>query len=84
MMDTRPDTRREVAERFRALRHDALLTQRMMADAVGICRTSISEIESCRVRLWLGTWEKFHVMESLFRRGAIDPHKDWQDWIKFR
>lgn len=83
-MDPRPCTTAEIAERFRALRRDALLTQRMMSDVVGICRPSISEIENCRVLIWPSTWRKFYQMESKFRRGEIDPHRDWQDWMRFR
>jgi len=56
----------------------------MMSDVVGICRPSISEIENCRVLIWPSTWRKFYQMESKFRRGEIDPHRDWQDWMRFR
>jgi predicted transcriptional regulator len=84
MTDTRPLFRSEVAERFRNLRRDAFLTQRMLADVVGLYQPTISRIETCRVMLWPSTWRKFPLVEDKFQQGLIDPHQDWTDWMKFR
>jgi Helix-turn-helix domain len=73
----------EIAQRFRALRQDAFLTQRMLSDAVGLCRPTISRIENCRTMIWPSTWRRFATMERLFRRGEIDPYADWHDWARF-
>jgi DNA-binding XRE family transcriptional regulator len=83
MIDERPALRTEIAERFKALRRDAFLTQEAMAAAVGLCQQTISEIENCHVMIWPSTWRKFAVMERLFRQGRIDPYADWCDYRRF-
>lgn len=58
-MEFRSNERLAVAERFRALRRKALLTQARLGLNIGICRQTVSEIESQRVRLHSSTWEDF-------------------------
>jgi DNA-binding XRE family transcriptional regulator len=41
----RPDDKAEIARRFKRLRRRSLLTQRWLAELIGICRQAVSEIE---------------------------------------
>ena len=63
-MVTRPDDRGEIGGRFRKLRCLSHLTQRQLAELVGICRQSVSEIERHHVMLRRSTWNRFVDLET--------------------
>ena len=66
-MDTRPWEKFEIAERFKALRRKALLSQTRLAGILGICRQSVCEIEKLRVMPHYATWDRFCELERKHR-----------------
>ena len=55
-----PQAKAAIAERFRALRKKAFMSQSDLGDALGICRQSVNAIENCHV------WPHFTTMERFF------------------
>ena len=62
-MDKRPWKKSEIAQRFRALREKALLTQKRLGEIIKVCRQSICEIESGQVMPHPATWDRFCDLE---------------------
>jgi DNA-binding XRE family transcriptional regulator len=63
----RPDDRRLVARRFRALRLRALLTQAHLGTILDLRRQSVNEIENCRVMPHAKSWDHFCALENRHR-----------------
>lgn len=63
-MELRPDDKVVIAKRFRRLRRKSLLTQKLLASLIGVCRQSVSEIENRRVLPHDRTWERFRNLET--------------------
>jgi DNA-binding XRE family transcriptional regulator len=76
-MDTRPWKKSEIAERFKALRRKAPLTQKRLGEIINLCPQSISEIENCRVMPHETTWERFRELEWKHNRPAIVMPTVW-------
>ena len=76
-MEFRPDDRLTVAERFMALRRKEHFTQARLGQILGVCRQSVWEIESQRVRLHRSTWDRFVEFEERHMQPAIDLPKHW-------
>ena len=55
---------RTIAERFRALRQKARITQKRLGDIIGVCRQSVNEIENNRVMPHCSTVERFKELEA--------------------
>jgi DNA-binding XRE family transcriptional regulator len=68
--EERPDDRREIASRFRAVRQQGHLTQAELAVQIAICRQSVSEAENCRVKPRASTWLRFLDLERRYKEGA--------------
>lgn len=60
----RPEDSREIARRMKRLRRRSHLTQRVLAEQIGICRQAISEIENRRVKPHESTWDRFTALEA--------------------
>ena len=76
-MDTRPWERAETAERFRALRRKALLTQKKLGELIRLCRQSVSEIENAHVMPHAETWGRFHDLETKHNQPQIILPAHW-------
>jgi len=76
-MEFQPCEKSEVAERFRALRRKARLKQSRLAEIIGICRQSVSEIENARVMLHHSTWERFVDLETRHYQPLISFPEHW-------
>jgi DNA-binding XRE family transcriptional regulator len=76
-MDSRQWEKSETAERFKALRRKSLMTQRQLGQIIGICRQSVSEIESARVMPHSATWERFVALETKHNRPPITFPDRW-------
>lgn len=76
-MRSRPWEKTEVAERFRALRRKAYLSQARLARIIGICRQTVSEIENCHVWPHHSTLGKFHSYEEKCNQPPIDLPAHW-------
>jgi DNA-binding XRE family transcriptional regulator len=76
-MDTRPWEKSETAERFKALRRKARIKQSHLAEIIGICRQSISEIENARVMPHPSTWNHFCELEARHNQPKIDLSGNW-------
>jgi len=76
-MEFRPDDRLAVAERFMALRGKEHFTQEALGKLLGICRQSVWEIESQRVRLQRSTWVRFVEFEARHMQPAMELPKLW-------
>jgi DNA-binding XRE family transcriptional regulator len=67
--EERPDDKREIAARFRAVRQQGHLTQAELAVQIAICRQSVSEAENCRVKPHASTWLRFLDLERRYKEG---------------
>jgi plasmid maintenance system antidote protein VapI len=76
-MEFRPKDRFVVAERFIGLRTKAHFTQARLGQLLGVCRQTVSEIESQRVRLHRSTWDRFVEFESKHKQPPIDLQGHW-------
>lgn len=72
-MDTKPDDNFAIAERFKALRQKAHMTQARLAKIVGICRQCVNEVENLRVKPHEATWNKFRELERKHEEGGKRP-----------
>jgi DNA-binding XRE family transcriptional regulator len=54
------------------------MTQRVLADLVGVCRQSISEIENARVMPNHSTWKNFCDLETAHNQPEIVLPAHWQ------
>jgi DNA-binding XRE family transcriptional regulator len=83
-MDSRPSEKREIAERFKALRRQSGLAQSQLGNLIGICRQSVSEIENEHVLARDSTWHRFceYVeIRQLSERMAGLPENYWRDCL---
>jgi DNA-binding XRE family transcriptional regulator len=62
--DPRPDHTAQIAHRFKTLRSRSLLTQRQLAELIGLRRQAVSDIECRRVIPHLSTWNRFVDLEK--------------------
>jgi DNA-binding XRE family transcriptional regulator len=60
----RPLDKTEIAGRFTTLRRHTSLTQRELAELIGIGRQAVSEIENKRTLPHCGTWRRFAALEA--------------------
>lgn len=74
----RPNDKAEIARRFKALRRRARLTQRWLAESIGICRQAVSEIENKRTMPHFGTWDNFVVLEAKHMQPKLKLPVHWQ------
>jgi DNA-binding XRE family transcriptional regulator len=72
-MRVRPEYKAAVAERFKALRRRARITQAQLGDILGICRQSVNEIENSRVMPQYSTLDKFTQLEARHERERREP-----------
>ena len=77
-MEFRPDHKFVVARRFKALRRKATLSQSLLGEIIGICRQSISEIETAKVMPHESTWARFSELEARHKQPKIRMHIDWR------
>jgi len=77
-MDSRPWEKSETARRFRALRRKARVSQSLLAEIIGICRQSVSEIENRRVMPHPSTWARFSELEATHKQPKIRMRIDWR------
>ncbi len=68
-MDSRPDDKRTIARRFRALRRRALLSQADLANLVCVSRSTVNRIENQGARPHPTTWEVFNDLEDRHKAG---------------
>ncbi len=78
-MDTRPWEKSETAERFRALRRKAVLSQSLLGEIIGVCRQSVSEIENAHVMPHPSTWDNFCALETKHNQPPISSTVHWPD-----
>ena len=76
-MDRRPWKKSEIAQRFRALREKALLTQKRLGEIIKVCRQSVNEIEGGRVMPQPTTWQRFVELEWKHNRPPICMPTHW-------
>jgi DNA-binding XRE family transcriptional regulator len=76
-MDARPWGRSEIADRFKALRRKALLTQKYLGSLIGVDRKTINRIENLRTLPWPRTWRNFTELESRHKQPKFEPPKHW-------
>ena len=57
-----------IAERFRALRRKAHITQAQLGDILDICRQAVNEIENSRVMPHYSTADRFSDLEARHER----------------
>lgn len=74
----KPDDKAEIARRFKALRRRARLTQRWLAELIGICRQAVSEIENKRTLPRFSTWDSFAALEAKHMQPRIKLPVHWQ------
>ena len=74
----RPGDRAEIAHRFKVLRWQADLTQRRLAEVIGICRQAVSDIENERTLPNLATWGRFTTLEGKHMAGRTVPSGPWE------
>ena len=76
-MDTRPWEKTEIANRFKALRHKARLTQLELGYFIHIDRKSVCRIENLRTMPGPRTWRRFAEFESKHNQPKIELPKHW-------
>ena len=78
-MNSRPWEKSETAERFKALRRKARVSQSLLGTIIGTCRQSISEIENAHVMPHPSTWARFSELEAKHNAPKIvlPVHWDW-------
>ena len=69
-----PEARAEIARRFLTLRKRALLTQSHLGLFIGLCRQSVSAIESRRVWPHHTTMERFADFEAKLPTNCFPTH----------
>ena len=74
----RPDERAEIASRFKKLRQRARLTQRWLAELIGICRQAVSDIENRRTLPHYSTWDRFAAQETKYKQARIKLPLHWR------
>jgi DNA-binding XRE family transcriptional regulator len=74
----RPDDKTEVARRFKALRRRAFLTQRWLAEYIGVSRQAVSEIENKRALPHFSTWDSFAALEAKHMQPRIKLPVHWE------
>lgn len=77
-MDARPWEKSETARRFKALRRKARVSQSLLAESIGICRQSVSEIENRHVMPHPSTWARFSELEATHKKPKIRMPKHWR------
>jgi len=63
----RNPNRGEIARRFKKLRSRSFLTQKQLAELIGICRQAVSDIERRHVVPHISTWNRFADLEARHR-----------------
>jgi len=76
-VDTRPWEKAEIAERFKALRWEALLTQEHLARLIGADRKTICRIESLRSMPRPRTWRRFAQLEARHNQPKVELPEHW-------
>ena len=76
-MDSRPWERSEIAERFKALRRKAILSQSHLGRIIRISRQTISEIENVHVMPHPSTWNRFCELEARHNQPRMDLPEHW-------
>jgi DNA-binding XRE family transcriptional regulator len=74
----RPDDKAEVARRFKALRRRSHLTQRWLAELIGVCRQAVSDIENKKALPRCTTWDRFVAREAKQRKARIKLPVHWR------
>jgi DNA-binding XRE family transcriptional regulator len=74
----RPQDKAEIARRFRALRRRARLTQRCLAELIGVCRQAVSEIENKKTLPHYTTWDRFAAREAKQKEARITLPVHWR------
>jgi len=74
----RPDDKAEIARRFMAVRRRAFLTQRWLAELIGLSRQAVSEIEHQQVMPHHTTWDRFAALEAKHKLAQIELPVHWQ------
>jgi hypothetical protein len=77
VIDTRPQHRWIIGQRFRRLRKKICLTQKHLGEFIGLCRQQVSKVECCRVRLHPRSWERFRELEWRHRQPKINLSTRW-------
>ena len=77
-MEYRPDHKFVVARRFKALRRKATLSQSLLGEIIGICRQSISEIETAKVMPHESTWDRFCDLEGKHKQPRMRLPTVWR------
>ena len=76
-MDKHPWTKAPIAARFRALRQQALLTQKRLAGLLGVSRQCVNEIENRRAMPHPTTWDRFCAFEARHNQPEIVLPRNW-------
>jgi hypothetical protein len=77
VVDTRPQHRWIIGQRFRRLRKKIRLTQKHLGEFIGLCRQQVSKVECCRVRLHPRSWNRFEVLERAHRQSKRKLPTHW-------
>jgi DNA-binding XRE family transcriptional regulator len=64
-MESKPDNRSIISERFKNFRKQAFLTQARLAKIINVSRQAISKIENRHVQLHKTTWARFRDLENV-------------------
>jgi DNA-binding XRE family transcriptional regulator len=76
-VSTRPWEKTEIADRFKALRRKARLTQRYLGRLIGVDRKTVNRIENQRSKPQQKTWDEFCELEATHNEPDIMYSKDW-------
>jgi DNA-binding XRE family transcriptional regulator len=74
----RPEDKAEIARRFKALRRRSHLTQRWLAELVGVCRQAVSDIENKKTLPHRTTWDRFAAREAKQKEARITLPVHWR------
>ncbi len=80
--DTRPWERSEIADRFKALRKKALLTQKRLGRLIGADRKTVCRIENLHNIPGPRTWRRFEELETKHNQPQIGSSMDWLRELK--